>query len=143
MQVHSLFLLVALVTIPFCTSMACTDKSLLNGNELIVKDADVTKAYNKVASCATLTTDDNEMCCYIKIKFDNDQLDETFTQKGCYVFKTESYLNEDFDFDDDLIDPLEVNVTNSNNQIEVDYINIDCSSRFLQLVGLSLLLLLL
>ena len=142
MQVHSLFLLIALVTVPFCTSMECTDKSLLNGYELGVNNADVTKAYNKVASCATLTTKDNEMCCYIKIKFDNNQYDETFTQKGCYVFNTKNYLDEEFDFDE-LIENLENNVTSHNDQIEVDKISIDCSSRFLQLVGLSLLLLLL
>jgi hypothetical protein len=150
MQVHSLFLLVALLTIPFCTSADCSTKSPFVGEtgsekyKLKIYDADHTWAYNKVASCATLTTKENEMCCYLKIKFDNNQYDETFTQKGCYVVKTDNYLNEDFDFDE-LIDGIEGNITAANKdyQVEADSVSIDCSSQFLQFVGLSLLLLLL
>ena len=70
MQVHSFFLLVALLVVPFCTSMSCYDKSLFYADSTVlkIKDADHDYAYNKVASCATLTTEKNsEVCCYIKL----------------------------------------------------------------------------
>ena len=78
MQVHSFFLLVALLVVPFCTSMSCYDKSpfLADSTKLKINNADHDYAYNKVASCATLTTEKNsEVCCYIKLKFKNHQYD--------------------------------------------------------------------
>ena len=88
MQVHSFFLLVALLVVPFCTSMSCYDKSpfLADSTKLKINNADHDYAYNKVASCATLTTEKNsEVCCYIKLKFKNHQYDETYTQRGCEI----------------------------------------------------------
>ena len=101
MQVHSFFLLVALLVVPFCTSMSCYDKSLFEADSTVlkIKDADHDYAYNKVASCATLTTEKNsEVCCYIKLKFKNHQYDETYTQRGCEIIDmTDALYGVDFD----------------------------------------------
>ena len=148
MQVNSMFFLVALLTIPFCTSQiyTCKDKSILNSTyHLEATDGDVEKAYNEVASCATLKTENDEAgCCYLKVKIKNTAYDETYTLKGCHEVSIEQYINEDLDFDD-IVDSLEQNITsaNSKSNIEVKKVNLDCSSKFIQFVGLSLLLLLL
>ena len=144
MQVHSFFLLVALLVVPFCTSMSCYDKSLFDADSTVlkIKDADHDYAYNKVASCATLTTEKNsEVCCYIKLKFKNTQYDETYTQRGCEVIDMEDALYG-IDFDD-IIDLYKGFIDLNNTNIETKDLSIDCNSRFLQFVGLSLLLLLL
>ena len=144
MQVHSFFLLVALLVVPFCTSMSCYDKSLFEADSAVlkIKDADHDYAYNKVASCATLTTEKNsEVCCYIKLKFKNTQYDETYTQRGCEVIDMEDALYG-IDFDD-IIDLYKGFIDLNNTNIETKDLSIDCNSRFLQFVGLSLLLLLL
>ena len=144
MQVHSFFLLVALLVVPFCTSMSCYDKSLFlaDRSKLKINDADHDYAYNKVASCATLTTEKNsEVCCYIKLKFKNTQYDETYTQRGCEIIDMETALyGVDFD---DIIDLYKGFIDLNNTNIETKDLSIDCNSRFLQFVGLSLLLLLL
>jgi len=144
MQVHSFFLLVALLVVPFCTSMSCYDKSLFEADSTVlkIKDADHDYAYNKVASCATLTTEKNsEVCCYIKLKFKNTQYDETYTQRGCEIIDMEDALyGVDFD---DIIDLYKGFIDLNNTNIETKDLSIDCNSRFLQFVGLSLLLLLL
>ena len=144
MQVHSFFLLVALLVVPFCTSMSCYDKSLFEADSTVlkIKDADHDYAYNKVASCATLTTEKNsEVCCYIKLKFKNTQYDETYTQRGCEIIDMEDALYG-IDFDD-IIDLYKGFIDLNNTNIETKDLSIDCNSRFLQFVGLSLLLLLL
>ena len=144
MQVHSFFLLVALLVVPFCTSMSCYDKSLFEADSAVlkIKDADHNYAYNKVASCATLTTEKNsEVCCYIKLKFKNTQYDETYTQRGCEIIDMEDALYG-IDFDD-IIDLYKGFIDLNNTNIETKDLSIDCNSRFLQFVGLSLLLLLL
>ena len=148
MQVNYMFFLVALLTIPFCTSQiyTCKDKSILNSTyHLTATDGDVEKAYNEVASCATLKTENDEAgCCYLKVKIKNTAYDETYTLKGCHEVSIQQYIDEDLDFDD-IVDSLEGNITsaNSKSNIEVKKVNLDCSSKFIQFVGLSLLLLLL
>ena len=148
MQVNYMFFLVALLTIPFCTSQiyTCKDKSILNSTyHLEATDGDVEKAYNEVASCATLKTENDEAgCCYLKVKIKNTVYDETYTLKGCHEVSIQQYIDEDLDFDD-IVDSLEGNITsaNSKSNIEVKKVNLDCSSKFIQFVGISLLLLLL
>ena len=148
MQVNYMFFLIALLTIPFCTSQiyTCKDKSILNSTyHLEATDGDVEKAYNEVASCATLKTENDEAgCCYLKVKIKNTVYDETYTLKGCHEVSIQQYIDEDLDFDD-IVDSLEGNITsaNSKSNIEVKKVNLDCSSKFIQFVGLSLLLLLL
>ena len=150
---NSIFLLFALLCVPLClaqdveekkTSIYCTDKSLLNGNALLYPGSDVTLAYNKEASCATLQTTSNEnICCYMKIKFENEYLDETFTQKGCI----EVDLNHTVDINDDdrfeaFLDTKEAEISKASN-VTVDKLSIDCSAKFIKIFTLSLLLFLL
>ena len=149
MKVNYVILLIALLTIPFCVSeiYSCEDKAIIDENfELKYSaDADYTEAYNKVSSCATLsTTNTSTVCCYMKLKFKNTIYDEKFTHKGCIEVSLEDYLIEDTDFDK-LIDDVEkfINTFNGNRNITVDKLSIDCSSKFIQLAGISLLLLLL
>ena len=151
MQANSLFFLVALLTIPFCTSYlyTCADKSIFNTTsnklELVATDGDVDKAYNEVASCATLHTENDEAgCCYIKVKIKNTLYDETYTLKGCHEVSIEDYINDDLDFDN-IVDQLELHIkgNNTNKNVEVKKVNLDCSSKYIQFVGISLLFLLL
>ena len=153
MKVNIVFLLVALLAVPFCVSeiYTCTDKSLFGGDSkysLKYDDADYDIAYNDVASCATLRTEkDDGICCYIKIKFENNLYDETYTQRGCHeitLSNVTELAEQDKDFDL-IIDEIEngINTNNSARMVEVDKVSLDCSSKFIQFVGISLLLLLL
>ena len=149
MKVNYVILLVALLTIPFCVSdiYSCDAKAIVDKNFVLTKElnADHTEAYNKASSCATLsTTSTSTACCYIKLKFKNEIYDEKFTHKGCIEVSLADYLLEDTDFDK-LIDDVEksINDYNGDKNITVDKLSIDCSSKFIQLAGISLLLLLL
>ena len=150
MQANSLFFLVALLTIPFCTSYlyTCADKSIFNTTtsnklKLVATDGDVDKAYNEAASCATLHTENDEAgCCYIKVKIKNTLYDETYTLKGCHEVSIEEYINDDLDFDD-IVDQLESHIQGNNTNVEIKKVNLDCSSKYIQFVGISLLFLLL
>ena len=149
MQANSLFFLVALLTIPFCTSYlyTCADKSIFNTTknklELVATDGDVDKAYNEVASCATLHTENDEAgCCYIKVKIKNTLYDETYTLKGCHEVSIEDYINDDLDFDN-IVEQLESHIKGNNTNVEIKKVNLDCSSKYIQFVGISLLFLLL
>ena len=147
---NSIYLLFALLCFPLClaqdetAAVRCSDKSLLTGNALTNNSADWTRAYNDVASCATLKTDSNDiLCCYMKIKFDNDFYDETYTQKGCIEVR----VNETVDINDD--DRFDTFLENKESQIgkasnvEVDSLDIDCGAKFINIFTLSLLLFLL
>ena len=106
-------------------------------------DGDVDKAYNEVASCATLHTENDEAgCCYLKVKIKNTVYDETYTLKGCHEVSIEEYINDDLDFDD-IVDQLESHIKGNNTSVEVKKVNLDCSSKYIQFVGISLLFLLL
>ena len=153
MKVINVFLLVALLAVPFCVSeiYTCTGKSLFQdygSYTLNVYDRDYDIAYNDFASCATLRTEQKDgICCYLKLKIDNSLYDETFTQRGCYelTFSNITELeDQDKDFDE-IIDNLETRINNANKgyNVTVDKISLDCSSKFIQFVGISLLLLLL
>ena len=132
----------------------CEDKAIIRENsfELIHSlYADKTEAYNEVASCISLKPrkHDTHVCCYLKIKFENELADERFTHKGCYPVSVETLLSEDGI--EDLIDALEeysyrnpdVPVNEEDNQINYITVNLDCSSKFIQLTGLALFLFLL
>ena len=146
---NSIYLLFALLCFPLCLAqdeavkVNCSDKSLLTGDALIKDATDWTRAYNDVASCATLKTDNNILCCYMKIKFDNDFYDETYTQKGCIEVR----VNETVDINDD--DRFDTFLENKESQIakasnvEIDSLDIDCGAKFINIFTLSLLLFLL
>jgi len=111
----------------------CSSKAIFNGNSLVGDDyADVKLVYNEVASCISLRSDDNSLCCYIKAKFKNRQADKSYTHRGCIELNAdqlqdvkattktyESYFN-----------------TELYKKVSVD---IDCNSKFVKLTGLVLL----
>ena len=147
---NSIYLLFALLCFPLClaqdetAAVSCSDKSLLTGDALTNNAIDWTRAYNDVASCATLKTNSNNiLCCYMKIKFDNDFYDETYTQKGCIEVR----VNETVDINDD--DRFDTFLENKESQIakasnvEIDSLDIDCGAKFINIFTLSLLLFLL
>ena len=144
MKINSLVLLIALIAVPFCSAInICSDKSIMDDNGILKNNqSDLNYAYNEAASCASLTTNsESAICCYIKLKFKNELLDETFTQKGCAEVEISTLQSEDPDFDD-FLDQTEADIEEVNggeNSIDVKSLSIDCSSKYLQLAGLALL----
>ena len=148
MQKNLSFALILLTLVTLCKSELenCFDKAILSDYGLIHdKRSDVTRAFNGPASCNTLKLSDGVMCCYIKFKFKNEELDKKFTHKGCYEITNDDFnlMNDDFD---NLIDKIEDNFNKKNEDTEkLTYknVDIDCSSKYLHLVGIALLFLLL
>ena len=149
-----IFAIVAMTLVSLTVSQdSCSDKFILDSNKVITGNtySDVTKAYNGPASCATLKLDGGYMCCYIKIKFKNEDLDEKFTHKGCYEITdsdSAKYVmgdSDDFDFKDVIIGGLENSFDPANQKLNLTYksISVDCSSKYLNLVGFALLFMLL
>ena len=141
--------LFAISFLTFCQSGIITDcsgKAIINSDGSLINDPtnDVTLAFNGPASCATLDPEDDGFCCYIKIKFENDNLEEKFTHKGCYFLAQDTYNNitqqDDFDI---LIEDLEQKFDKINQNLTSKTISVDCSSKYLQLVEIALILLLL
>ena len=152
MKMNSVYLLFVLLCLPLCltqdviddiVAQQCSDKSLLNGNELIYKTTDWDRAYNDVASCATLTTENSDyFCCYMKIKFKNEVFDEKFTQRGCIPVSYVYLFNDDKDIFRSFLDDKESNISKASN-VTVKSLDIDCSAKFINIFTLSLLLFLL
>ena len=145
MQMNSFVVLIVLAVAPFCTSLgSCSEKTLFSSSyKLADITTDRTLAYNEAASCATLKPDSTTsgvMCCYIKVKFKNTDLDEKFTQKGCMEFDvTDAIINDKFD---EFKDSVEGYIQDQNG-VEVKKLSIDCSSKFLHLAGIALIFFLL
>ena len=105
-----IFAIVAMTLVSLTVSqLSCSDKAILDSNRRLIHDtgSDVKRVYNGPASCATLKLDNGGYrCCYIKIKFKNEDLDEKFTHKGCYEITdsdSAKYVmgdSDDFDFKD-------------------------------------------
>ena len=146
MQMNYFVVLIVLAVAPFCAALgSCSEKTLFSsGYKLSDTTTDRTLAYNEAASCATLKPDSTTsgmMCCYIKVKFKNTDLDEKFTQKGCMEFDvTDAIINDNFD---EFKDSVETGIGNVNPNIEVKKLSIDCSSKFLHLAGIALIFFLL
>ena len=146
MKINLFIIFIALATAPLCAALgSCSDKSIFEDTTFKLNsiNSDVNLAYNGDASCATLrpdSTEDGKICCYVKVKFENKDLDETFTQKGCYEFDaTDSILNDEFgEFKDIVEDQIE-----RSNDVDVKDLSIDCNSKFLHLTGIALILFLL
>ena len=166
MRANTFLIVVALLAVPFCTNLnQCKEKAILEettrskGQDFKIKEIayDRTYAYNDVASCQSLIAEGDDafgsICCYIKLKFKNPILDEKFTQKGCFEFNLTRYATESddrFDFGDYLDQIQELieaeDYYDSDGQkfnVEVKSLDIDCSSKYLHLVGLALILFLL
>ena len=144
------FLISSIVTQPY---EYCEDKAILKESGYDLADtyyADKTLAFTDFASCASLKpkAGDDYACCYLKIKFKNELLDEKYTHKGCYAVSTNTVLDEDkFDSlfesleDHEFTNPDAAN--SEDNMIVYKSVSLDCSSKFIQLAGLALLFLLL
>ena len=142
MKINSFVLLIAFIAAPFCSALnSCQEKKIINDDgTLISNQSDINYAYNEVASCASLQTEEeNTICCYVKIKFKNEKMDETFTQKGCGEVGIDELQNDDFG---DLIDELETKIESQyggEDNIDVKSLSVDCSSKYLNFAGLALL----
>ncbi len=144
--------IVALFLVSFCLNGDCSGKGIFESTTSWVVPADYrykdrTRAFNDVASCATLSTTDteNQVCCYIKVKFENENNDEKYTHKGCYEVDVH-YMTDNDAYDiDNLIDFIEASfdANNTNYKLVSKSISLDCSSKYLQLAGLAVLILLL
>ena len=151
MKMNSVYLLFVLLCLPLCLTQEyddilaqqCSQKSLLNGNALIDNKTDWDRAYNDVASCATLTTENSDyFCCYMKIKFKNEVFDEKFTQRGCIPVSYAYLFTDDKDVFRSFLDDKESNISKASN-VTVKSLDIDCSAKFINIFTLSLLLFLL
>jgi hypothetical protein len=148
MQTRILFLFSMLIFGVFSVEIGglCSDKAILEDREynfLQNINGDKKLAFNKIASCASLRTgEDNSACCYIKVKFRNKVADKKFTHRGCTIIRMNEWNNMD-----DTIDYYEGNITNfyANSATPIDKVDvdIDCGSNYLKLAGLLLLALLL
>ena len=166
MRANTFLIVVALLAVPFCTNLnQCKEKAILEetprskGLDFKIKEIayDRTYAYNDVASCQSLIAEGDDafgsICCYIKLKFKNPILDEKFTQKGCFEFNLTRFATESDDkFDFGVyIDQIQKSIEDKDYQmegtekfkVEVKTLDIDCSSKYLHLVGLALILFLL
>ena len=113
----------------------CSTKALLNGYELSYSTyANTKRAYNGVASCESLKTEQYSECCYMKIKFKNTVADEKFTHRGCIEITSEEYSKIKA-YRNNLEDLL---IQNNYNISKVD-IDIDCNSKIIKLTGLIFL----
>ena len=129
----------------------CSDKDILDdsGHLNHQEYADVTLAYNGIGSCSSLIADnDDEVCCYIKLKFKNELYDEKFTHKGCTSIPVSALIADEGADIDDYIDAAKLlgdyYIDNTNNTYKIIYkdLDIDCNSKFLKFAtGLCLLLL--
>lgn len=146
MKTICMFLILLAILFCYTQTMTCDDKAIITDSYLFAGNngVDWTRAFYDAASCATLTPKDGDsMCCYIKLKFKNENLDEKFTQKGCFEVKREIYASSDSSIFSDFVDDLESKIDFANQEITVKSLDIDCSSKFLHFVGLSILLFLL
>ena len=135
------------------SQLSCSDKFIIDSNKKLIGSAtsDVTNAYNGPASCEKLKLNGGYACCYIKIKFKNEDIDEKFTHKGCYEITDsdgKNYIlgdNVDFDFDDVIVGGIKTAFDTVNTSPKLSYksVSVDCNSKYLQIVGLALLFLLL
>ena len=147
------FAIIVSTLISMSFSGLCSNKEILN-DDYTLKESDYaasdrTLAFNGPASCATLSTD-GITCCYIKIKFKNQQTDEKYTHKGCYALTESRILDIGLtatNIDDikwkDIIKAIEQNFDNANSNLSSKKIDLDCNSKYLHYVGFALLFLLL
>ena len=130
-----LFLLLTLFGCVILLGGECGDKAVLDDYDFLYDTyADYKRAYHGSASCISLRSDDDCLCCYLKIKFRNRQADKKFTHRGCI-----SMLGTKVQDMDNFIEEYEQKIKDSNENIDKVDINIDCNSKFMKITGLVLL----
>jgi hypothetical protein len=131
---NNLFINIALIVIliDYSYGTLCNDKSILS-NDTIMGSEDITKAFSKSSSCVSLeTSGEMNKCCYIKAKFKNETTGQTYKQKGCLEVPFDEYTHIK-----DKIKGIKNNI-NSLDKIKKAKVNIDCSSKYINLFGLFL-----
>ena len=117
----------------FALGSQCSNKTILNSGSLLYDSfTDHKEAFNNIASCASLHTDYNNACCYIKAKFRNRAADKKYTHRGCIEVNETSWGNID-----NFIGETESRIANDENIDKVD-VEIDCNSKFIKLTALVL-----
>ena len=130
-----------LIALSVAVAQTCSEKAILDKSESSFtynEYSDYDGVYHGIASCYSLETGDDSLCCYIKVKFKNKEADKKFTHKGCYTLKSE-YFNDI----DGKIKEIKEKLSPDNGNIEKVDIKLDCNSKFMRLAGLILLSLLL
>ena len=140
MKIKIIFLLLALIIgVKNQTTMGhkCEDKSIFSSPNSLSEStySDVKFVYNGVASCASLKTADNAICCYAKVKFKNKEADEKFTHTGCIEVTAEDYDKGV----KNLVKELENGIDENDQNIKKVDVEIDCKSKYMKLTGLFLL----
>ena len=118
----------------------CSTKEILDSSSMIDEDyaySDRKRVYNHFASCASLTTEEGEICCYIKVKFKNNDSDSKYTHRGCIALSIDDYNNIK-----NKIKEIE-NAIDGEDLYKKTDVDIDCKSKFIQLTSFILLSLLL
>ena len=117
--------------------MGCKVKQVIDNNNYVLREssyADYKLAYHGVPSCASLTSDPDAGCCYIKVKFKNEIADEKYTHRGCIQLTFEEWSKID-----ETIQRYETNIPLHNPNVTKVDVDIDCNSKFIKLTGLILL----
>ena len=128
-----IFAMLALTAKLYELGNTCNSKAIFNGNSLIGDDyMDVKLVYNEIASCISLRSEDDKLCCYIKAKFKNREADKTFTHKGC------------IELNSDQLQDVKATTKNYESYFSPELykkvsVDIDCNSKFVKLTGLVLL----
>ena len=129
------FTLFVKVDLEYSVGAYCSTKYILNGNTLMYDGYyDHKEAYNGIASCASLRSDENTACCYIKVKFKNQQAGKKYTHRGCVQITGWQWQKIE-----DVIKDYEGSISHPNITVEKQDVEIDCHSRLLKLTGLVLL----
>ena len=145
MKIKIIFLLLALIIVVKNETVIggnCGAKGILNGYSLIGDTySDIKLAYNGVASCASLNTDEQDeqdeqaICCYAKVKFKNKVADHKFTHRGCIEVTAKEYDNGV----KNLVKELEKGINQEDSNIQKVDVEIDCNSIYMKLTGIFLL----
>ena len=139
-KVICLFLALIAASAPTDIGTSCSEKAIIIGEDdsyslTYSKYANYDRVYHGIASCYSLTVDENELCCYIKNHFKNEEADKKFTHKGCIPVSYDD-LNKGID---NYIKDLKAKIEEKVKNITKVDIDIDCSSNFIKLTGLLLI----
>ena len=136
-----LFLLVILTLIASANleeGSHCDGKTILSGNNFLYDTfEDYKAAYHGAASCVSLHSDEDSICCYMKVKFRNKEADKNFTHRGCVQMSNFTNIKG---YTKEYEKRIEAEHENKIDKVDID---IDCNSKFITITGLVLLALLL
>ena len=130
----------------------CNEKIILNDDNTLYAEesqtlqGDYKRVFNKVSSCITLNPDkENDICCYIKIKYKLDAAKAHYTHMGC-ISLDNNYFQNSKNLEN-YIEGLEDSITNkykgTDSQLSDVNVDIDCSSKLIKNAVFALLVFLL